>query len=327
MADPIKITMLGDSGSGKTCYMVGMFAHLQLGLGALTLSAEDLDDALRLNRLWDQMTRVEGENRWPPLTEKSATHTYRFSLNYALDPIMQFDWLDYRGGALIDSPLQEDVANLEQTLADSSCVLLCVPGECLDKPLTITSARDARIQMMLQHLTKAAKNIKENGRSLPAVVIIVTKHDLCCARDEDDVLEDIRKFFQPLFISGSDWRVLVTKVSLGAKLATNPDAGEIDPYNLEVPVVFAICAKLLDDARELEEQHLRHRAAFDSRPSTGVRGFFDRLLNADEIASSLMLRDMSAAERDRVRTQLSRLATTLNDRDIFLGGERFQFRV
>lgn len=327
MADPIKITMLGHSGSGKTCYLVGMFAHLQLGLNenGLTLSADNLDDSLRLNSLWDRMSGVEGEDRWPPPNDKANTHEYRFSLNYALDPIMQFEWLDYRGGAISDSPSQEDVATLQRTLAASSCVFLCVPGDYLKTALTVAKARDAKINMMVEHLTNAKKQLKNDGKKGPVVAIVVTMHDLCCERDEDEILQEVRRFFNPLFIE--DWLVMVTKVSLGTELAENRDAGEIDPYNLEVPVEFAICAKLLDNARELEERHRRYQVAVDSRPSTGMRGFFDRLFNADEIASSLMLRDMSAAERDRVRTQLSRLAENLNGRDIFLGGERFRFRV
>lgn len=326
MADPIKITMLGDTGSGKTCYLVGMFAYLQLGLGALTLSAENLDDALRLNSLWDRLTGVEGEDRWPPPNDKANTQEYRFSLNYALRPVMQFEWLDYRGGALVDYPNVEDTAKLQQALAASSCVFMCVPGTYLRQTLTASRAREARIQMMLQHLTAAANSLGNNGHALPAVAIVVTMHDLCCERNEDDILADLRERFEPLFVPGSEWRVLVTKVSLGDQLADNPDAGEIEPYNLEVPVVFAIWAKLLDDVRELEERHQRYRAAVDSRPSTGVRGFFDRLFNSDEIASSLMLRDRSAADRDRLRTQLYQLAEKLESRDIFFGGERFKFR-
>ena len=43
-----KITMLGTAAAGKTCYMLGMYARMQMGIEGFTLRAVDLDQEIEL---------------------------------------------------------------------------------------------------------------------------------------------------------------------------------------------------------------------------------------------------------------------------------------
>ncbi|MBW4505684.1 MAG: hypothetical protein KME64_04125 [Scytonematopsis contorta HA4267-MV1] len=241
MSENIKITMLGTTGAGKTCFMVGMYAVMQLGVHGFTLSAQDMDDDIDLTDNWERLTEG-GEGRFPAAT--SDTYNFCFNFCYGFKKLMGFEWLDYRGGALRDKASQSDVQTLQKTLNQSSCVFMCISGEHLANKIENSSealnlAKKTRADRMNFFLNQ----LHEEQGPVP-VVIAITKYDLCMHRKRDDIKEDIKKLFNPLFTEDGGWLVAICPVSLGKGLAGDKNTGNIEPINLHLPLAFAIYVQL-----------------------------------------------------------------------------------
>jgi hypothetical protein len=252
MSENIKITMLGTTGAGKTCFMVGMYAMMQLGVHGFTLNAQDMDEDIDLSDNWERLTEG-GEDRFPAAT--SDTHNFCFNFCYGAKKLMGFEWLDYRGGALRDKSSQSDVQALQKSLNQSSCVFLCISGEHLAKKIespdeALNMAKKTRADRMNLFLSK----LYEEQGPVP-VVIAITKYDLCMHRTREDIGEDIKKLFNALFTEDNGWLVAICPVSLGKGLAGNKDTGSIEPINLHLPLAFAIYVQLILQLLELEKYH------------------------------------------------------------------------
>lgn len=314
----IKIAMLGTSGAGKTCYMVGMYAMMEYGYHGFTLSTQNPDDGLILNRRWDQMVDRRDEKRWPPPTGEAETKDYKFNFNFGLKPIMKFEWMDYRGGALSDDSTNEDVQELLRQVEECSCLFLCVSGEYLQQKAGWVSASKIKANRMNALLTKIAERLQvSESRPFP-VSIVITKFDLCKERSKEDIIEDVKILFQGLFTPASGWLVSIFPVSLlGRGSIDDTNKAEIDPVNLHYPVAFAVYAKF----RELG---LDHRATIESDRITVDRmgsNWFKRLWNSSEINSGNYRINVLEGELESIQSNLGLLANELRNAPIFVSGQ------
>lgn len=319
MASDMKITMLGPTGSGKTCYMLGMYAHMQFGMNGLTLSAEDPDDDLKLSNLWDRLVEVKDEKRWPPPNDNNPK-TYAFDFNYGFQPMMQFEWLDYRGGAMSDYSTETDVQGLMSHLTSSSCIFLCISGEYLAEPLTSRVARMAKIKRMNRLMATVGQQVRPTSQQPFPVVIILTKYDLCSHREKEEVIADIKRLFQGLFTPHSGWLTMVCPVSLGKQLATDSNAGIIDPINIHLPVAFAVYAKLREYGLNLRNEQSGSRTNVEKLQ----KGFFSRFLQSGDIAQGWQRLQELGGQIDQIETNMRRLAQELKHTQIFLDGKEIQ---
>jgi hypothetical protein len=98
-----KVTMLGDSGVGKTVFMSSMYAKLRDGENGITIRAISNEVDKELD---DYVTSLFTFNTWPPGSE-GKIKTYDFELLLWGRPIARIDWVDYRGGVLTDSALDQ----------------------------------------------------------------------------------------------------------------------------------------------------------------------------------------------------------------------------
>jgi len=97
----MKVMMIGFSGSGKTTYMGGMYALLNVEpCEGFSLRAKKTTDHANFMKIGSNI--VDGI--YPKGTD--ILEDYRFSLVYDDDELLDFDWHDYRGGVLAsaDSP-------------------------------------------------------------------------------------------------------------------------------------------------------------------------------------------------------------------------------
>ena len=244
-----RITMLGTLGAGKTCFLVGMYADMSGGRRGFTFSTNP-DDDLDLSDKWSRLIEA-GPDRWPPATS-AQPKSYTFGFNYGFRRIMEFDWIDYRGGALSDRSTEADVQELKRYLKQSSCVMLCVSGEHLQELKNAAVVRaQTRIGRMNSFLTELREELGRQRKELPAVIIVVTKSDCCSSRPPEEIEEQIRDLFNPLFSPDSGWLVSIGSVSLGADLATDTEKGEIAPDSIHLPLIFSIHCALY---KEVEQQ-------------------------------------------------------------------------
>jgi len=313
--DNIKITMLGTTGSGKTCFMVGMYAVMQLGVHGFTLSAQDLDEDIDLSDKWEQLLEG-GENRYP--TGNIETHDYAFDFSYGFRKLMGFEWLDYRGGALKDKSTQEDVQKLNESLLDSSCIFLCISGQHLEKPIEnqgelLKLAKNTRADRMNQHLNQ----FREKKGTVP-VVIAITKFDLCAHRKREEVTEDIKKLFNALFTNNGEWLVMICPVSLGKALANDEVNGTIEPVNLHLPLSFAIYSRFVHEAAQgkAQEDSLRQKAGMLQGQNR-----FKRWLGSEEIARLGDEIGKTQAQTNELQEKMQLLAKELSQVKVYFSGE------
>lgn len=310
----IKITMLGTTGSGKTCFMVGMYAVMQLGVHGFTLSAQDSDEDIDLSDKWEQLLEG-GDNRYP--AGNVGTHDYAFDFSYGFRKVMGFDWLDYRGAALRDKKTQADVQKLKEHLLSSSCIFLCISGEDLVETSQIFKvAKKTGADRMNQFLSEIEKPIP--------VVIAITKYDYCMHREKKEIFADIRQLFGGLFTKGGGWLVMICPVSLGKALANDKDMGIIEPVNLHLPLTFAIYSKLCLQAnqRKAEEKNLDQNLR-----DLKSRNFFIKWINSEEIKQQDNALKRSQQQMNELQEKMRLLGSELGKVPVYLNGEETDLEI
>ncbi|MBR4903080.1 MAG: PTS glucose transporter subunit IIA, partial [Selenomonadaceae bacterium] len=124
-----KFTILGESLSGKTCYLLAMYSEMSQSINGYSIVAQDdrLDTELleSFEKLDDDSISNE---RFPGATDQTVT--YLFNLNYANKPIMPFKWIDYPGRIMRDKT-DGDYPKVAQNIRESSTLFICVDGELL----------------------------------------------------------------------------------------------------------------------------------------------------------------------------------------------------
>ncbi|MCE7988102.1 MAG: hypothetical protein DYG89_43610 [Caldilinea sp. CFX5] len=237
MTETITIMTLGESGSGKTCFLAGMYGIMRTGVRGFAFSAEDLDQDLDLSNWWETIIAEQDKTRWPEPTAQSTE--YLFGFNYGLKPWLNFRWLDYRGNVLQEKETvaAADLETLRNYLMQSDAVFLCIPGDKLARDLKSIRNSAARMkQFLIPELRKRSASMD--------IVIVVTKSDQWLGKREwTEITQTISEEFNDFFVEGEGWTVMICPISLGLDLAQNPNA-EIAPLNVHLPVVFSVYSRL-----------------------------------------------------------------------------------
>ena len=260
-----KFTALGLSGSGKTCFMAGMYYKMAGGLEGYTLKADD-DDAVKLETYYRQMTNTNaGMDRFPGGTNQSTE--YGFELQYGYKTIERFKWVDYAGGTLKSKNTgdAEEYSKLKEDISDSEVLYIFVDGGLFqDEEVADASGDKEKTEILadivkdecsneINHFISEYTNERNN---LPPIMIVVTKYDLVGkalgkATNEETlkILNDvIKKAFNPLFPNpaayssdeGYTRMVGVIPVSLGYKISEDDYKGKLRPINMHLPAYIGI---------------------------------------------------------------------------------------
>lgn len=287
-SDQLTITMLGASASGKTSFLIGMYAMLSLGIQGFTLTAEDVNDDLHLGNLWENLIEG-GDGRWPSGTSES--YEYTFDFQYGLRTLRTIKWLDYRGGAIRDAAEEKDVTNLISYLLKSSCVFLCVPGEWFIHSAALNSHWKITVKRLNLLMKKLYDNLPKEGNLFP-VTFVVTKSDLCKHRSYEDLAADIKKMFHVLFIEDAKFLVSICPVSLGYGLAQDQSRGKIDPVNMDIPLLNAVYLDLRNSIGNLKK---RINVIENNPISKILKSISPRLCGSELKETTKLLQEMNLA--------------------------------
>ncbi|ABG53245.1 hypothetical protein Tery_4245 [Trichodesmium erythraeum IMS101] len=323
MSEKIKILMLGDSSSGKTCFMLGMYAAIQNG-SKFSLKATDPDEGVEMATLWSTIVGESGEERWPRGTD--TPQIYNFELCYAYKSLIEFEWLDYRGGSMLDISSDDNVRTLRNYAAESNGLFFCISGKDLREPVTEANlqkiAMESKANLMGQYLQYLNINRRPARKKTFPIVIIVTKYDYCYHRNKIELMEDVKKMFPPLFAPNSDWLVMICPVTLGKELAKNSDNGKIEPRNLDIPVAFVLYCILTEQARIQDEK----LTEIDDQLEVLESNLFNRWINRRRIQrlnESLGQAEMQLQKTIEMINVLAR-EQDLSSTDIYLSGKKIQ---
>lgn len=250
--DRRKFTILGETGSGKTCYLLGMYFEMSAGVAGYTVIAENEDNNRLLTQRYEMLNdKSRGASRFPAGTDD--VQKMNFKLQYAYETIAPFEWVDYPGGFLdttrrdVNSDQYKEV---EKSIDESDVLFICIDGGNL-----VGSSLQSKIRKIKQ---KCGKNIspylgnlkdklKKKDRNLPPIGMIITKYDLCDSyTDPRELKEIIEEVFAPLF-ADDDTFVAIIPVSLGATLQDDSYQGELEPLNIHLPILLGINFALVDN--------------------------------------------------------------------------------
>lgn len=245
MSRDINLMMVGSGGTGKTTYLLAMYAVMSNAVKGYTFSAQSMDDDLLLAHLWEELLE---QGKWPPPTEQSRS--WAFDFNRALKKIKGFNWFDYRGGLLHEPELADPAAKKQfyEKIKESDCVMLCVGGDKLaqyvDKKIPPKGLREFNYLMTHFH--------KERQATVP-VAVVITKADQCRGDRLERGFDKLREqLLSSLFVEGAGWLVMFCPVSLGMRLQSGerpPCLGRIRPHNVHLPVTFAVYFQLEAELR------------------------------------------------------------------------------
>lgn len=314
-----KITMLGASQSGKTCFIYAMYDFMQRSRNGFSFIAKNYDDDADLSEGWES---IAYDGVWPPGT--AETRDYDFNVLFHSKKILDFSWCDYRGGVLRERSTNEDVQKLMSRIKDSSCLIICVGA---DKVKDIIANESSRNAMELKRLNSfIARYSAENNKRIP-IIFALTKADMYTPDEQKKLMSVVKTFFDPLFVQGSCWLVAVLPVCLGKFDNTEGSDrvnGIVAPKNIHIPVMFFLNAVLKDRVREIECKlkniDTKRVEEENYRRTNADQNFFSKLWNGDRTLQS-------NRRTDKLNEEQKNLNDLLNDINEVFANMRDMFKV
>ena len=289
-----KITIIGDSGSGKTCYLYAMYHQLSYGyIKGFTVSCMTDDyiphpDYEKDEELGDCYKKLENPNlgaeRFPYRSD--VKENYVFSLKYRLQDVLLFKWIDYPGG-YIDSRnggSEEFLADLR--LSDSWVIF--IDGLKLYKALVeIKDPAEKNRFLHEQVFGKYERCLHNNASLIPSFIsIIVTKSDLLLKPlfkkwyeeltnyspserikyAQSKAREEVSDLFKEnIFdnIPEEKFQISISYVTLGDSISENNYAGQLEPRNIEFPITISILSILEKQYKAIVEEIKRKESEIE----------------------------------------------------------------
>ena len=247
-----KFTILGETSSGKTCYLLGMYYEMAMGVAGYTVIATNPDDDRNLTRRYQRLKdKSLGADRFPAGTEK--VEKLNFNLQYAYEIISPFMWVDYPG-AFLDTTRRDESSKEYQEVAksilESEMLFICIDGENLvgrRKSDKIRKVKTRCAKHINPYLTELM-NKNKNDKHLPPVAMLITKYDLCMNdTDKEELQEIVEEAFVSLFEGSNNKNIVaIIPVSLGDTLQDDSYSGDLEPINIHLPILMGIQFALID---------------------------------------------------------------------------------
>jgi hypothetical protein len=342
MATPnLTLTMLGNTGSGKTTFLLGMYNTMTIGVQGYFLYTADPDEGVDLELLWDQLIE-QGE--LPPATLEEQSKRYQFVFNHGFDTLVTVDWLDYRGGAMMGKESAEDTAQLRAQLAASDSIYLVFDGArlkpWLDGKASIEDVRKwLRIGRMTQLLQHATQDRLGKGLPMPSLVVVITKADLLASLEQDrevgdalqTIIDNLETLVPAVYVKGVTTLLCPVQVgNFGTEKTRQVDVNDIDPMGLHRPMIFSLMHRLTEGLKDHEKQLEQQRAGQSSTEqqiaelNQGFRAYlYGRKISRLQDTSRSYSAAIESRERQFQNDQslIGRLAAELEGHPIIRNGE------
>ena len=279
MSQPsLKLTMIGPSGTGKSCYLYATYFRMLEGVAGFNFNCVNVNQALALEEAWNA---ILDDGVWPAGTGEGGEE-FRFSCKHNGGQIGDFTWLDYRGGLLNETASEgSDLTHFLNRAVDSDAILVCLPADVL---LT-AQANDLRVQRRWARMKNEILRIlgaiyRRNDAA--SLVFMITKSDLCKSQEEGRLcVEAIRTAFQQYF-TGTPEYAMITASRLGRFEGGTDDfqqgaeiKGVLDPHNVHLPILLPFWVNACRAKMELngaQAEYARENANFNWASTLKERG-------------------------------------------------------
>ena len=243
------ITMLGVNGSGKSTYILGMYAQLVHGVHGCLLHMSDPDSAADIIR---ELYALRSGAAPAPTADRPTPHEFILTRRGSAEQTV-IDLADFRGGAVFDVThrSESDTAQLQRRLLNSDSIFVVLDSKHFREPVTpsrLQAVREATgADRFADLITRVLADRKRAGRPAPSIAILLTKADLIDGRPGsvergwNELAGEIRQLlgaaFQPQLAVG------IFPVSVGG-FGALPDGqllpGAVDSRGAADPVIFAV---------------------------------------------------------------------------------------
>jgi hypothetical protein len=233
--------MLGDSGVGKTTYMITTYGVMQQSIAGFNLVSNDNSIHNRLANLFSSLT---SKNRYPAATDKYSE--YKFSFIHDDDSVMEFRWIDFKGGVInYDDENNRELKKLKNALNNADAVLLFVES---DKLLNGTLDQ-GELTTLLYYLFQYASADYKKLTIMP----LFTKFDkvINLGMSEDDYLKLKEPFMQLEEMAKNNENLSVYTVPI----ACSPKCMMHLDFAILLLMREGIEIHYLDDAKKIEKEY------------------------------------------------------------------------
>lgn len=267
----MNIVMLGNSSAGKTTYMAALYYRMTNGLYDYKMRYDQWANYwykhyILNNQLYTLTESTKEENElnlvsgnlckgiYPPPT--AIRQEYVFKMRYRNFNEIEFNWFDYRGGALMERSNQSsDTADLISKITNADALVVFLDGTKLEEPI----GRNERNFRRIVYLVKSAiSNIPVNDGVYFPISFVITKDDIC-----NNVLDSEGFTYF--------WNNILNDISQSNKVAaliTWATINRENIYNVQWPLFFSINHCMYKFMQEVI-------SSYQSRENN--RGFFDSI--------------------------------------------------
>ena len=249
MVQNINIGLMGISGSGQMCYLLALYGVMLSKFNGFYLKNSNVIDDEELSELWN--TLIYGNDldrcRWPRATSETAIK-YNFDLYYHSKKLISIDWLDCHRSAFMMHSREKTTQVFLEHIKKCSCIFLIISGEYFHHEYNDNSIiSKAQIRRQLAIISQTCKNLANVN-----ITILITKFDLCKFRTKLEIVDCIKRLYQPIFFDNR-FKVMICPVSLGVELSEDLNAS-INPINVHLPLFFFTYCSLLEQPQNYEKE-------------------------------------------------------------------------
>lgn len=262
--------MLGHSSAGKTTYMAALYYRMVNGLYNYKMRYDrwanywfkhytrgnynyTLEESEKEEKDLNLISANVAKGIYPPPT--AIRQEYVFKMQYKYFNEIEFNWFDYRGGALMERSSQSsDSASLVEKIKNSDALIVFLDGTKLEESL---SKHEREFRRLVYLIKSAISNISVIDNTYYPISFVITKDDLC-----NNVLES--EGFNYFYENILDDIIHSNKV---AGLITWATVNKEHIYNVHWPLFFSICQCMHKFANEVVSSYQRRerdRGVLDS---------------------------------------------------------------
>lgn len=298
----MKIIMLGHTGVGKTTYMASMYGTLQAPINGFSLLTQN---STHHTELLNEFRKIR-QGRYPLATAQRGQ--YDFSLVFQGKPVFPFQWIDYRGGALIE---RQNTSVEAQRLVSELCEADGILMFCDSDPKVRMKVK-SQIGRMITLVGQAVRN----GDKALIIAVIFTKADLVDGLD-DEMIEPLQGLFDAISRSKAHIGTLLP-VACGSQLI-NPEAPVL--FALHFGILFQTIRLLsaIEYYQALEKAYITKGETLGGIFSDIWNGWVGKPTTADHARRARLEAQAEKAEISKLEQPAQGLAAYLEDLPIVVG--------
>jgi hypothetical protein len=248
----LKITLLGDSGAGKTVFAASMYAKLREGSHGIAIRANSSEVDLELDQA---VASLYLNDRWPLATE-GEEKPYEFELLLRGKPIAYIDLVIYGQEEIF---LRQEMKGAEDPLInrlrESNSIFWLIDMSQINQNAvgTLSARLTTKVGRILQLLRQAVAG----NHNIQSILYVGAKSDIVLSNGGEpdwNLARDLLvKHIGPARLGDIPYSAAIPISSIGRTTEGGLSIVGADPYNVEWPLLLALAFMLEDNVKGLGE--------------------------------------------------------------------------